>query len=130
MKIWKNKPGTACLVTVLFVVWKTFHRNLLGVYYISAFLFIVKFTYIYIYIENKVKNYKSNLLRIFIFLYMVSITQLYQLYLLVAEQINFRESSVTIYWNPFLYFCSKNFESLRLTFFISSLGKVLELETI
>ena len=30
----------ACLVTVLFVVWKTFHKNLLGVYYISAFLFI------------------------------------------------------------------------------------------
>ena len=42
--------GMACLVTVLFVVWKTFHKNLLGVYYISAFLFIVIFTYIYIYI--------------------------------------------------------------------------------
>ena len=49
---------------------------------------------------------------------MVSIAQLYQLYLLAAEQINFRESSVAIYWNPFLYFCSKNFESLRLTSFI------------
>ena len=41
--------GMACLVTGLFVVWKTFHKNLLGVYYISAFLFIVIFTYIYIY---------------------------------------------------------------------------------
>ena len=42
--------GMACLVTVLFVVWKTFHKNLLGVYYIIAFLFIVIFTYIFIYI--------------------------------------------------------------------------------
>ena len=38
----------ACLVTVLFVVWKIFHKNLLGVYYISALLFIVIFTYIFI----------------------------------------------------------------------------------
>ena len=36
------------IVAVLFLVWKTFHENLLGVYYSSAFLFIAIFTYIYI----------------------------------------------------------------------------------
>ena len=40
--------GMACLVTALFVVWKTFHKNLLGVYYIRAFLFIAIFIYLYI----------------------------------------------------------------------------------
>ena len=48
-KIWKPLRklliiGMACLVIVLFVVWKTFHKNLSGVYYISAFLFILIFT--------------------------------------------------------------------------------------
>ena len=33
-----------CLVTVLLVVWNTFHKNLLDIYYRSAFLFIVIFT--------------------------------------------------------------------------------------
>ena len=33
----------ACLVTVLFVVWKIFHKNLLDIYYSNAFLFIVIF---------------------------------------------------------------------------------------
>ena len=41
--------GMACLVTALFVVWKTFHKNLLDVYYSSAFLFNVIFSYIYTY---------------------------------------------------------------------------------
>ena len=40
----------AFLVTV-FVVWKTFHKNLLDVYYSSVFLFVI--IYIYnIYIHN------------------------------------------------------------------------------
>ena len=45
--------GMACLVTVLFVAWKTFHKNLLGAYHISAFLFIVIYIYyIYIYTHS------------------------------------------------------------------------------
>ena len=40
--------GMACLVTVLYVAWKTFHKNLLDVHYSSTFLFIVLFTSIYI----------------------------------------------------------------------------------
>ena len=44
--------GMACLVTVLFVAWKTFHKNLLSAYHISAFLFIVIFIYIYIYMYD------------------------------------------------------------------------------
>ena len=43
--------GMACLVTVLFVIWKTFHRNLLGVCYISAFLFIAVFTFMCVHIS-------------------------------------------------------------------------------
>ena len=39
-----------CLVTVLFVVWETFLKNLLDVYYNNAFLFFTMFIYIYIYI--------------------------------------------------------------------------------
>ena len=47
-EIWKPLKklliiGMACLVTVLFVVWKIFHKNFLDVYYSSAFLFIVIF---------------------------------------------------------------------------------------
>ena len=39
----------ACLVTVLFVVWKIFNKNLLDVYYSSVFLLIVILVYIYTY---------------------------------------------------------------------------------
>ena len=46
----------ACLVTALFVVWKTFHKNLLGVYYIRAFLFIAIFTYLYILLIMKTQT--------------------------------------------------------------------------
>ena len=53
IKVWRKFGklliiGMACLVNMLFVSWKTFHKNLLGVYYISALLFIVIFTYIFI----------------------------------------------------------------------------------
>ena len=46
--------GIACHVTVLFVVWKTFHKNLLDVYYDSAFLLIVIYIYIYTYMSQSV----------------------------------------------------------------------------
>ena len=50
-KIINNWIGVCSSCCLLFVVWKTFLKNLLVVYYISAFLFIVIFTNIYIYIN-------------------------------------------------------------------------------
>ena len=65
----------ACLVTVLFVVWKTFHKNLLGVYYISALLFIVIFTYIFIRIRPLVQVGFHQQLELYILTYTVTATK-------------------------------------------------------
>ena len=64
----------ACLVTVLFVVWKIFHKNLLGVYYISALLFIVIFTYIFIRIPPGLSRFWLAVRVIYILTYTVTAT--------------------------------------------------------
>ena len=71
----------ACLVTVLFLVWKTLHKNLLGVYYISAFLFIVIFTYIFIqiYLYNICNIYIYNIYNIYN-IYTIYIQYIYNIY--------------------------------------------------
>ena len=39
--------GMACLVTVLFVVWETFHKKFLDAYYSSAFCLLLYYIYLF-----------------------------------------------------------------------------------
>ena len=64
----------ACLVTVLFLVWKTFHKSLLDVYCISAFLFIIIFIYVNLYIYIYIFVYIYIYIYIYIFVFRVGKT--------------------------------------------------------
>ena len=95
----------ACLVTVLFLVWKTLHKNLLGVYYISAFLFIVIFTYIFIqiYLYNICNIYIYNIYNIYN-IYTIYIQYIYNIYIQYIYNIYTIYTIFIQYLQIYLYF--------------------------